>query len=148
VGKSGGGNHRGSIFRLIVGTAIVCKEPHLAVPTWDVGNTADRATREGEHSLECRVSDIICAMPFLWLGVDDRPSAESERGYIERNAIALLSNYERPTLDPPTKFWLGRHCNRKRVCDSGLWNWRHVDEHHDSAFLDRFEALIEGEGAV
>jgi hypothetical protein len=147
-GKSGGGNHRGSIFRLIVGTALVSKEPHLAVATWDVGSSADRVTREAEHALESRVSEVIRAMPFLWLGIDDEPCAQSLRGYIERNAIALLSNYERPGLDGPSAGWLGRHCDRARVCASGLWNWRHVDARHDPAFLDRFEELVEAEEAV
>ncbi|MDG4901409.1 MULTISPECIES: hypothetical protein [unclassified Mesorhizobium] len=147
-GGSGGGNHRGSIFRLIVGTALVSQEPQLAVSTWDVGNTADRATRDGEHALESRVSEVIRAMPFLWLGIDDEPGAESLRGAIERNAIALLSNYEREPLDRASKGWLGHHCDRSRVCASGLWNWRHVNERHDPAFLDTLEALIEAEGAV
>lgn len=60
-GNAGGGNHRGSIFRLIVGTALVSKEPLLAVPTWDVGNSADRATREGEHAFESKMSEVIRA---------------------------------------------------------------------------------------
>ena len=29
------------------------------------------------------------------------------RGYIERNAIALLSNYGKPAIDPPSPGWLG-----------------------------------------
>ena len=32
-------------------------------------------------------------MPFLWLEVPDPPGPDSLRGYIERNAIVLLSNY-------------------------------------------------------
>jgi hypothetical protein len=32
-------------------------------------------------------------MPFLWLAIDDEPSAHGLRGHIERNAIALLSNF-------------------------------------------------------
>lgn len=145
-GGSGGGNHRGSIFRLIVGTALVSQEPKLIVSTWSVGSTADRATREGEHALECCVSAIIRAMPFVSLGVNDEPGAESLRGYVERNSIALLSNYERTPLDPASAGWLGHHCSRDRVRGSGLWNWRHVNERYDPAFLDTLEALIETEG--
>ena len=142
-GRSGGGNHRGSILRLLVGTAIANREPHLAVSTWDRGSSADRETRAGEHTLEVRVSAVIRAMPFLWIGIDDAPGSESQRGYIERNTIALLSNYQRPPVDAPSATWLGYHCNRERVRSSGLWNWRHVDEHCDPKFLDELEALIE-----
>ncbi|EMR74531.1 hypothetical protein MBGDF03_01182, partial [Thermoplasmatales archaeon SCGC AB-540-F20] len=35
----GGGNHRGSIFRLHVGSAIISKNG-IQVPTWSKGNTA------------------------------------------------------------------------------------------------------------
>jgi len=41
-------------------------------------------------------------MPFLWLEIDDAPSAGSMRGFVERNAIALLSNLAKPPLDPPS----------------------------------------------
>jgi hypothetical protein len=88
--KTGGGNHRGSIFRC-----------------WGHGNNAPAEVRAAENALECEVSKAICAMPFLWLAIDDEPGAESRRGYIERNAIALLSNFEREPLDPPSAGWLG-----------------------------------------
>jgi hypothetical protein len=66
------------------------------------------------------------------------------RGKIERNAIALLSNFNNPPLDPPSLHWLGRHCDRDRVRDSGLWNQNHVDESYDPVFLDNVERLVEG----
>ena len=65
------------------------------------------------------------------------------RGYIERNAIALLSNYDKEDIDPASGSWLGRHCNRKKVQDSGLWNSNHVEEAYDPSFLDMLEDLIE-----
>jgi hypothetical protein len=34
-------------------------------------------------------------MPFLWLAADDDPGPSSQRAYIERNAIALLSKFRR-----------------------------------------------------
>ena len=83
-------------------------------------------------------------MPFLWLAVEDEPGPQSLRGYIERNAIALLSNYSRRTLDPPSETWLGRRCNRERVRNSGLWNSNHVDETFDPGFLVCFERLVQG----
>jgi hypothetical protein len=68
---------------------------------------------------------------------------ESLRGYIERNAIALLSNYNKRPLDPPSNAWLGHRCNRERVRNSGLWNSNHVDETYDPAFLDKLDELYQ-----
>ena len=76
--KTGGGNHRGSIFRLIVGTAVMARNGHDLSSS---GRGAD--VRAGESALECEASKVICAMPFLWLAIDDEPGAESLRGYIE-----------------------------------------------------------------
>lgn len=138
--RLGGGNHRGSIFRLIVGTALIAQQD-FSFPTWGGGNTATREIRAGEVALERDVSRVIRAMPFLWLAVDDQPGPSSLRGYIERNAIALLSNYEKPPLDPPSPGWLGHHCDRERVRQSGLWNSNHVEEACDPAFLNCLEQL-------
>ena len=87
-------------------------------------------------------------MPFLWLNIDDSPGPKSLRGIMERNAIALLSNYQRMPLDPPTPGWLGHSSDRELVCGSGLWNQKHVEETHDPAFLDVFEMLIAQSGRV
>ena len=125
--KSGGGNHRGSIFRLIVGTALNTDEPSVC-PTWGQGNTADRSVRAAEAALEVRVSRVIGSMRFAWLAIDDEAGPASMRGYIERNAIALLSNYGKPAIDLPSPGWLGHKCNRAKVRASGLWNQNHVDE--------------------
>ena len=140
--RSGGGNHRGSIFRLIVGTALIEKDG-LNYPSWGQGSSAPRAVREGEQSLERAVSVVIGDMPFLWLAIEDESGPDSLRGYIERNVIALLSNIGRPPFDPPSRNWLGHWCNRKRVRGSGLWNSNHVDEDYDPAFLDILERWVD-----
>ncbi len=137
---SGGGNHRGSVFRLIVGGALI-KRDSLAFPNWGKGNTADREVRSSELELERRVSQVIGSMPLLWLSIEDE-AGTGRRGYIERNSIALLSNWKRAPLDPPSQVWLGRHCDKERVRDSGLWNSNHVDESYDPAFLDEFNRLV------
>lgn len=141
VARNGGGGHRGSIFRLLVGTALAA-ESGLDYPSWGRGSSAPRETREREQSLERLVSQRISAMPFLWLAVADEPGPDSLRGYIERNAIALLSNYDRTALDPPSSTWLGHYCNRERVRRSGLWNQNHVSETHDPGFLTALEKQI------
>lgn len=139
--RSGGGNHRGSIFRLIVGTALIARHGYN-VPTWGAGSTARSDIRILEHELEREVSKTISAMPFQWVCIDDLPGATSSRGYIERNAIALLSNFERSPIDLPSAEWLGHKCNRDRVRRSGLWNQNHVDESYEAGFLSRFEGFV------
>jgi len=141
--ESGGGNHRGSIFRLIVGTALINRGEFICA-TWGQGGNASREVRQHEIALECAVSNLIRAMPFLWLAVDDEPGPASIRGTIERNAIALLSNFGKQPLDPPSSIWLGHSCNRERVRKSGLWNSNHVDQTYDPAFLDLLESVVAG----
>ena len=80
--RSGGGNHRGSIFRLIVGTALIKRDGHK-FPTWGEGSSAAKDIRTVEVELERAVSQVICKMPFLWLSVGDEPGPDSMRGKIE-----------------------------------------------------------------
>ena len=142
VVKTGGGNHRGSIFRLIVGAALTERDD-LNYPTWGHGNSAPREIKDRELELEIIVSVEIGAMPFLWLGVDDEPEPDSLRGYIERNSIALLSNCGKKDLDAPSSSWLGNFSDRELVRRSGLWNSRHVTEVYDPQFLRIIEELID-----
>ena len=145
--RSGGGNHRASIFRLIVGTALIERDGHECASWDDRRSSAPREVREGEQDMECLVSKQIGAMPFLWLDVDDEPGEGCARGIIERGAIALLSNFENEPIDPASGAWLGHHCNRPRVKASGLWNNNHVDERYDPTFLDALERYIEKAGS-
>lgn len=140
--RSGGGNHRGSIFRLIVGTALMTRDGDTC-GTWGHRSSAPRDIRQGEQELEKHVSQVIGAMPFLWLDIDDESGPDSQRGYIERNSIALLSNFGKEACDPPSESWLGCFCDRERVRKSGLWNQNHVDEQYDPAFLDVLGQLID-----
>lgn len=146
--RSGGGNHRGSIFRLIVGTALIARHQY-DFPSWDDRTpTASADIRAGEAALEREVSKVIGAMRFLWLPIDDEPGNDSARGYIERNAIGLLSNLGKEPIDPPSAGWLGHECSRDRVRRSGLWNQNHVDDGYEPAFLDQLEQLIPESGAI
>ena len=139
--NTGGGNHRGSIFRLIVGTALI-KTSGESVPTWGQGSSAPRDIRDKEQELEKQVSQTIGNMPFLWLAISDAPGPDSLRGYIERNAVALLSNDNKPPINAPSPQWLGYRCNREKVRRSGLWNQNHVDETYAPAFLDMLDKLV------
>lgn len=154
--RSGTGNHRGSIFRLLVGSAMKARAGTNEPRSWGVGSGAgaaarklrlDRATlRQTEAPLEREVSRRIGAMPFLWLQIDDPAGPGSDRGYVERNAIALLSSFGQAPVDVPSAEWLGRHSDRERVRESGLWNNDFVDGSHESGFLDRLQQLIEAQG--
>lgn len=141
--KTGGGNHRTSIFRRLVGTALMQKDG-LELKSWGQKNRTKK-DKKTELLLEKEVSLVIGNMPFLWLTIEDAPGPESLRGYIEKNSIALLSNHNRPSIDPPSKHWLGHKCNRERVRSSGLWNQNHVDQNYDPSFLDKLELIISKE---
>ena len=118
----------------------------LSCRTWGNGSSAPAEIRQSERELEAHVSRVIGQMSLTWLDVDDEPSPSSLRGYIERNSIALLSNFNAEAADPPSPDWLGGQCNRLRVKQSGLWNQNHVDERYDPSFLDTFECLVEQTG--
>lgn len=143
----GGGNHRVSVFRLHVGTALIARHnlSGLGAETWGTGSSADQQTRADEYDLERRVSGHIREMPFLWLGIDDEAGPDSLREYVRRNVVGMLSNYtahSRP-IDPPSEDWLGRWSANEYVRNSGLWNVHHVGADYDPRFLIWLESAIE-----
>jgi hypothetical protein len=145
-GTPAGGSHHRSVFRLHVGAALLARGsfPDEIGRTWGRGSSSGSdAVRAAERPLEKAVSEYIGAMPFLALAADDEPGPESVRGYIERNAIGLLSTAGL-AVDPPSPGWLGRDCPHPAVRSSGLWNVNHIDEGYDPAFLDRLETFIRG----
>ena len=139
--KSGGGNHRGSIFRLLVGTALLAKNQRQCID-WDINGPPSRGTLIDKSQVEQWVTETLGNMWVLCLPIEDQAGPSSLRGLVERNAIALLSNYHKQPIDMSSKSWLGRLCTRPKVQESGLWNQRHVDETYNSAFLDTLEDLI------
>ena len=141
---AGGGNHRGSIFRHHVGTALFARDgdPLGLATSW-----SDRKQRNNaEHPHEVKVSHHIGSMPFLWLAVDDPPGPSSDRGVIERGAIALLSAPSSRAADQPSPGWLGRFSDRPAITSSGLWNVNHVGDRIDTTFMDSLERNISGNG--
>lgn len=142
-----GGAHRGSVYRKRVGEAIIEKHDlHDDYSDWDKRwSSIDREraeVRDEEYILERRVSTYIREQPFLWVNLDDKPSAESKRAYLERNAITLLSNFEERPIDPREDGWLGRYSQSREIRESGLWNVNHVSEQPNSGFLDLLEKAI------
>ena len=152
IDQSATANQRGSIFRKILGIALA-KRDGISIPrSWNVSQSASGAAQrlgmsrqqvqQEEAALGRYVSRYIRRMPFLWVNVDDPPSPNSDRAFIERNAIALLSGYVARNSDTPTRQWLGQFSDREKVRRSGLWNNNHVNERYEPAFLDVLEQLI------
>src|ERR1043166_7089750 len=139
-GRAGGGNHRGSIFRLHAGAAMLARD-WGDLPTWGIGSSATKEIRLGEVGHEQRVSGYLGAMSVLWLKVPDEPGPNSARAHIERNAIGLLSNGLSP-VDHPSNEWLGLYSPREEIRRSGLWNLNHVAHRCEAGFLDLLESLV------
>jgi hypothetical protein len=144
--RAGGGNHRGSIFRLHVGAALLAREGK-SLPSWGVDSAMPRSVRDDEVACaeeaawEARVSEYIGTMSVAWIGIPDEAGPESDRAYVEKNAIALLSNQLVP-IDAASAQWLGRFSPRLQVRDSSLWNLNHVDSVCDLDFLDKLETYV------
>jgi hypothetical protein len=144
----GGGNHRSSVFRLHVGAALLRRDhaPAELIESW-LGSRPDPRYRETERAHERRVSDYIGAMPLLWLSVPTRGDGTSERGYLERNSIGLLSR-SAGGVDQASPDWLGKYAVNPAVVRSELWNVNHVDDEYDARFLDLFAESLRAAGAT
>lgn len=142
------GSHRSSIFRLHVGTALLARSGD-SLMTWgrDSGRVADLPTRESEAGLEILVSKEIREMRVLVLDVSDMSSARSDRAFIERNSIGLLSTVGHD-IDPPSSAWLGNSSPRAEIRDSGLWNLDHRLHSINPHFLDVVSQWIESPGGL
>lgn len=146
--KSGGGHHRASIFRLLVGAALL-ERGDITGPrpgAWE----QTKSSGANEEPTERAVSAYIGSMPFLWVETDDAPGPKSDRSTIKKNAIALLSNrtYSSGPADPSSPTWLGHRCPRDAICESGLWNNQYTSRDYDSSFLDILERCAVGTNAL
>lgn len=139
---SGMGNHRGSVFRHHVGLALLARDGQTH-PTWGSRSSAERSVVEAERELEERVSAYLARLLVTHVPVLDESGPESMRGYVERNAIALLST-RGAAVDTPSEGWLGRHAKAEAVRRSGLWNVRHVGERVEEGFLERLGEVVAG----
>lgn len=135
------GSHRSSVFRRHVGAAIL-KRTSKTHRSWGVGDSASRTVRSREASLERAVSEYLRNLRVYFIAVGDSPSANSDRSYIERSLVALLSNHLHP-LDPPGRKWLGAHADRVEIQKSGLWNVDYVGESEQKDWLYSFESFVD-----
>ena len=90
--RTGGGNHRGSIFRLLVGAALL-ETVEDACATWGQGSSAPREVREGEAVVERQVSATLGQFGVLHVAVNDPPGPSSQRGIIA--ADRLIEQFHR-----------------------------------------------------
>jgi hypothetical protein len=102
----------------------------------DVRN--DSRANSAEAAWEQKVSAYIGAMSVVWVNVPDGAGVNSMRGFIEKNAIALLSNQLDP-IEPASRNWLGHYSPRDEIRRSCLWNLNYVDQPYDRAFLDELD---------
>lgn len=136
------GNHRGSVFRLHVGGALLDRDNTLTPKpsTWGFKSSAPSSqARLDEQHIERAVSAYIGQMPFTWVAVDDPPTSLSHRRVIERNALGLLSAAHDAKLESASPAWLGRFCRSPEVRASGLWNIDCVSGQYDPTFLDMLD---------
>ena len=131
------GNHRASVFRKLIGYSIIQKE-NMNFPNWGKQSGVGEQIRTSEKPLEKKVSEYIITLPFTVLEVPGPSSRNNDRAFIEKNTIALLSNFNRERIDCCSKNWLGRY-SPKKICCSGLWNSQYVSNQKiEENFLDTF----------
>ena len=141
--SAGLGSHRSSIFRLHIGRAHLSANPKMeTVKSWGVGQIASAATRKREASLEHEVSVLVGGMRVVWIGVQDLPTASSDRAFIERNAIGALSRQSVVARNIP-QTWLGNASPDYRISLSGLWNLNHLFAEPHQQFLDVLNHYVE-----
>lgn len=118
---------RTSVFRLVVGGALLNRDGDPRLPAW--------ADRQGERmpEVEALVTDrLLSTFTFRALPVDSL----DERLSLERELIATLS--AEPEMTPT---WLGHFALSSRMRESGLWNSDHAGA-SERVDLDRLAQLV------
>lgn len=142
-GSDGTGSHRSSIFRLHVGAALARRYPSLQLPSWGVGSVASQEVRRSEAVVEQEVSRILGQTRVLWLDIPDDAGPHSDRSYLERNAIGVLSRYG--VLHPSASAeWLGTSSNNINIAISGLWNLDHLYTDPHPQFIEVLSTYVAG----
>ncbi|MBT1159863.1 hypothetical protein J1C56_30415 [Aminobacter anthyllidis] len=138
------GNHRGSIFRLHIGIAMLEAGPgHGSLATWGEGQDARPEVKSLEIAHELAVSRYLQDLEVVLLEVDDEPSKESLRAKVEMQLIALFSESMR-TIDCPGPDWLGLKSPVAQIRQSGLWNIRGIGGKYDPAAAGSVASIFRG----
>jgi hypothetical protein len=141
-GSDGMGSHRSSIFRLHVGAALAGRNPELRSQSWGLGSVATEDVRRSEAAVEREVSQFLGETRVLWLDIPDDASPRSDRAYLERNAIGLLSRYG-VLRGEASDAWLGRFSSNINIALSGLWNLNHLYSEPNCHFIEVLTAYVE-----
>ena len=137
------GNHRGSVFRKLIGYSLLYKDS-LNFPHWgDKSKKSDKLVKSSEKDFEKIVSTYLHTLTFIVLEVPGPSSKDNDRAFIEENSIALLSNYGRPSIDKCSKHWLGQYSKDSKIIGSGLWNSACVERKEiNKNYFDTFEKYL------
>jgi len=137
------GNHRGSVFRELVGRALIQRDNIEDYQHW--GSRAQKGNKEvrnSEKEMEVTVSQYLSQMKFIVLEVPGDSSKDNDRAYIERNSIALLSNFNKKAIDAPSEKWLGNFTGDNKIVKSGLWNRDYVDREVEVGLWDKIQFYL------
>jgi hypothetical protein len=137
--SSTGGNHRSSIFRLHVGSALLALS-NSTMTSWGKGQDAPSSIRRQEIELENEVSSYLGDLLVAYIAISDIADPNSDRSYIERNTIALITGAG--LIDAPEPQWLGTRSPTKAIRESGLWNVNYVGDEYEPAFLRVLESYV------
>ena len=119
--KSGGGNHRGSVFRWHIGSAI------KGMPvSWLDRKASTHEVGHLEHNHECLVSDYIRQLPFTVIEIPGIPRKDCQRAIFESECISYLSWAGHNGLIKSGDKWLGHQAANDKVKQSGLWNVKDI----------------------
>lgn len=136
------GNHRGSIFRLHVGRAMLeAGEGHGRLPSWGEGQDAGPEIKAAEADHELAVTRYLQELEVVLIPIDDQPAKSSLRASVEAQLIALCSEAMR-TIDSPTPGWLGLRSPVASIRQSGLWNIRGIGGKYDPAGPGSIASII------
>lgn len=123
---NGLGNHRGSIFRLHVGNAILQRENLFhEFPQWGLGQNASKGVRDSEQNLEQLVSTYLSKLEVAIIKAEDKASKNSVRAKVETQLISLFTE-DFGSVDRASPNWLGSHSKLEKINTTGLWNLRDV----------------------
>jgi hypothetical protein len=81
-------------------------------------------------------------MTILWLAIPVEAGPDSDRSFIEKNAIALLASIGRQ-VDSPSGKWLGIYSPTPAIRDSGLWNIDYTNYNYDNRFLEVLSRYVD-----
>lgn len=141
--KNGAGSHRGSVFRLHVGRAMLEQSASYSkLPSWGDGQNATAEVKAREAAHEARVSEYISKLDVFIIPASDAANKQSIRADIERQMIALCSQ-DYQCIDQPAPDWLGNWSTAAPIRRSGLWNVRDVAGTYDGSGRGSVREIIE-----